>query len=374
LVKALGHQQFNLLEKKARRNAPRVHFADNADPHKLTQLLEPLDLKTTLVYVISRSGGTVETLVAFLWIAELLKKKVGKAALSTQVVIATDKEKSPLAEIAKTEKIDLLHIPANLAGRFGVLGNCGLFVAGMCGFNIEALLAGAGDMDKRCRHGDALNNPAYMHSLLHYLLTRKRRKTMHATYAFSNRLYAVAEWYGHFCAVSLGKMLNRKGKAVHVGPSPVGGVGLSDQHGQMQLYAEGPFDKVLTFLAAKDHGAKVSAPAAYPKIDGVGYLGTADCGMLMESGRIAAEQAITASGRPNLAIILDTIDEASIGGLYFLLQLSTTMSAELYGIDPFDQPGVEHNKQATYAQLGRSGFEDLAKKLTEYRKLPRRTC
>lgn len=374
LLKALGHQQFNLLEKKARRNAPRVHFADNADPHKLTELIEPLDLKKTLVYVISRSGGTVETLVIFLWLAELLKKKSGKGALSAQVVIATDRDKSPLAEIAKQEKIDLLHVPHNLSGRFGVLGNCGLLVAGLCGFNITALLAGAGDMDKRCRHGDALNNPAYMHSLVHYLLTRKRRKTMHATYAFSSRLYAVAEWYGHLCAVSLGKMLNRKGKAVHVGPSPVGGVGTFDQHGQMQLFAEGPFDKVLTFMTAKDHGAKVSAPAAYPKLEGVGYLANADCGMLMAAGHTAAEQAITASGRPNLTLMLDTIDEASIGGLYFLLQLSTTMSAELYGIDPFDQPGVEHNKQATFAQLGRSGFEDLAKKLADYRKRPRRTC
>jgi glucose-6-phosphate isomerase len=374
LLKALGHQQFNLLERKDRRNAPRVHFADNADPRMLTELLEPLDLKKTLFYVVSRSGGTVETLVIFLWIAELLKKKGGKAALSAQMVIASDRDKSPLAEIARQEKIDLLHVPHNLAGRFGVLGNCGLLVAGLCGFDIAALLAGAADMDKRCRHGDALNNPAYMHSLVHYLLTRKRRKTLHATYAFSTRLYAVAEWYGHLCAVSLGKMLNRKGKAVHVGPSPVGAVGTFDQHGQMQLYAEGPFDKVLTFLVARDHGAKVAATAAYPKVDGIGYLGSADCGMLMDAGRIAAEQAITASGRPNLAIILDKVDEASIGGLYYLLQLSTTMSAELYGIDPFDQPGVEHNKQATFAQLGRSGFEDLAKRLADYRKLPRRTC
>ena len=374
LLHALGHGFANHLEGKARKGAPRVFFADNPDPRYLSDLFEVIDAKKTLFHVISRTGATVETLAGFLWLQDLLKKKCGKGALTAQVVIATDREKGGFAEIAKQEKIDVLHTPANLAGRFAALGACALFPAGLCGIDVAALLAGAAAMDTRCRHGDPLKNPAYMHSLVHYLLTRKRRKTIHATYAFSNRLYSIAEWYGHLCSVSLGKMLNRKGKAVHVGPSPVSALGSFDQHGQMQLYAEGPFDKVVTFLTVKDHGAKIVSPAAYPKLEQVAYVGNADFATLLDHAQIGAEQAITASGRPNLAIILDRVDEGSIGGLYYLLQLSTTMSAELYGIDPFDQPGVEHDKQAAYAQLGRSGFEDLAKRLADYRKLPRRSC
>jgi glucose-6-phosphate isomerase len=265
-------------------------------------------------------------------------------------------------------------VPANLAGRYAVLGSATLFVAGMCGIDIAALIKGGADMDRRCRNGDAANNPAYMHSLVHYLLTRKRRKTIHQTVAYGDRLSAVAQWYDHLLAVSLGKMLNRKGKAVHVGPSPMSARGAFDNHGQMQLIAEGPFDKVITFITARDHGVKVQAPITYPKLDSVAFSGNAECGTLMDHAFVAAEQSVTVSGRPNCVIILDRVDEAHIGGLVYLFELSTAMSAELYGIDPFDQPLVEHNKHAAYALLGRAGFEDLGRKLAEHRKLPRRAC
>jgi glucose-6-phosphate isomerase len=374
LLTALGHGAFNQLEGKARKGAPRVFFASNSDPRQLTDLFEVLDLKKTLFQITSKSGTSVETMAMAMWLLDLLKRKVGKAAVSAQVVITTDRDKSPLMEIAKQEKIDTLHVPTNLAGRYGVLGNSGLFTAGLCGISIDALLKGAADMDKRCRHGDAFKNPAYMHALVHYLLTRKRRKTMHVTFSFSNRLHGIGEWYSHLCSVSLGKMLNRKGKAVHVGPSPVAALGTFDQHGQMQLFCEGPFDKVMTFVTVKDHGAKVVVPASYPKLEPVAHLHNADFTTIMDYGYWGAEQHVTASGRPNMTIQLDQVDEANVGGLYYLFQLSTTMSAELYGIDPFDQPGVEHSKHATFAQFGRPGFEDLAKRIKEYRTKPRRTC
>jgi glucose-6-phosphate isomerase len=374
LFGALCHAGFNHLPAKERKGAPRLHILDNPDPRAATELFEVLDLKKTLVVVVGRSGVTAETAALALWVFDQLKKKGGKGALSAQVVIITEREKSQLAEIAKTEKIDTLAIPANLAGRFAILGAPGLFVAGMLGIDVQALLAGAGDMDKRCRHGDPYKNPAYMHSLIHYLLTRKRRKTMHVTFGFSNRLDAIGKWYDHLCSVSLGKMLNRKGKAVHVGPSPVSARGSFDQHGQQQLFAEGPFDKVVTFLVAKDHGAKVTVPAGYPKLDAVAYLKDADFSAILERSYVGCEHHITAAGRPNMTITLDGIDEAHIGGLIYLFELSTTMSAELYGIDPFDQPGVEYGKQSTFAQFGRAGFEDLAKKLKDHRAKPRRTC
>jgi len=373
LFTALSHHQYNQLDAKTRKG-PRVFFCANPDPDALVDLFESLDLKKTLFQVVSKSGTTVETLAMFMHLQEALKKKGGKNALSSQVVITTEREKSPLAEIAKLEKIETLNVPINLTGRFGVLGNTGLFVAGMCGFSIDALLKGAEDMDKRCRHGDPHRNPAYMHSLVHYLLTRKRRKTIHVMFSFSNSLFGVADWYSHLCAVSLGKMLNRKGKAVHVGPSPVAALGSFDQHGQQQLYAEGPFDKVVTFLTVKNYRHAVVTPTLYPKIEAAAYLAGTDFATILGNGYISAEQQITASGRPNMAVHLDQVDEANVAGLYYMLQLSTAMSAELYGIDPFDQPGVEHGKQAEFAQFGRAGFEDLAKRLKEYRGKPRRTC
>lgn len=374
LMGAVGHAGYNLQDPKVRKGAPRIHILDNADPVAASQTIEILDLKKTLVVVVSRGGLSAETGALFMWVAEQLRKKAGKGALSAQMVIVTDREKGPLAEIARQEKIDVLHNPANLAGRYGILGAAGLFAAGLAGADIAALLAGAGDMDKRCRHGDPYKNPAYMHSLTHYLLTRKRRKTMHVTFSFANRLHAVGLWYNHLCSVSLGKMLNRKGKAVHVGPSPVAALGSFDLHGQQQLFAEGPFDKVVTFIVSRSHGASAVAPQLYPKLEALGWLKDAPFDGILERAYVGCEHHLTAAGRPNLTVTVDAIDEAHIGGLIYMLQLSTAMSAELYGIDPFDAPGVEQGKQATFAQFGRPGFEDLAKRIKDHRAKPRRTC
>lgn len=374
LFKALTNSQHNLLDAKARAKAPKVFFLTNPDPKAANELLEVLDLKKTLFQVITRSGVTPETMGLTLWLLETLKKKAGKAAVSEQVVFTTEPTKSPFMEIAKQEKIATLPTALNLTGRYGILGNQSLFMAGLCNLKVDELLKGGADMDKRCRHGDPHKNPAYMHSLLHYLLTRKRRKTMHVTFSFSNRVHAIGEWYNHLCSVSLGKMLNRKGKAVHVGPSPVAALGAFDGHGQQQLFCEGPFDKVITFITVKDHGASATVPTAYPKLEAAPYLKESSFNQLLDYSYWGAEQHVTAAGRPNLTLHLDTVDEAHIGGLVYLLQLSTAMSAELYGIDPFDQPGVEHGKAASFAQLGRAGFEDLAKRLKDYKAKPRRLC
>jgi glucose-6-phosphate isomerase len=374
LIDSLAHSQHNSLDAKVRKNAPRVFYANSPDPTYLQQLLDVLDIKKSLFVLVSKSGATSETLAVWLWLVELIKKKSGKSALSQHAVIISEHDKSPLHDFAKQEKIDTLPIQHNLPGRYGVLGNAGLFAAGLCGIDYELVLAGAADMDKRCRQGDAYSNPAYMHALIHYLLTRKRRKTMHATYAFSHGLYAVSLWYAHLNAVSLGKMLNRKGKAVHVGPSPVTALGPNDQHGHMQLFSEGPYDKVLTYITAENYGPTLAIPAHYPKWEAAQHLAHSDGNSLMHHAYRSSEYHITQTGRPNMTIRLDDITPHSVGGLIYLLQLSTVMSAELYGIDPFDQPGVELGKQAIFAQNGRPGFEDLANRIATYRAKPRRTC
>jgi glucose-6-phosphate isomerase len=373
LLGSLAHAQYNHLDAKGRRNGPRI-FVLSPDPVVATQLLDSLDAKKTLVHVISRSGLTVEVQLMTSLVLEWLRKKSGKTAPAAQMVISTDPAKSPLMEVAKAEKCDVLPMAANLAGRFAVLGSPCLFGAALAGIDIDAIRAGGAEMDKRCRHGDPNRNPAYMHSLIHYLLTRKRRKTMHATFAFSERLRGPVDWYGHLLSVSLGKMLNRKGKAVHVGPSPVNAVGSFDIHGQQQLFSEGPFDKVVTFLTVKDHGPKVAAAPLSTKVETLSFVKDADFAGVLDKSFVTAENHVVAAGRPAMTILLDRIDEATIGGLHFMLELSTAMSAELYGIDPFDQPGVDHGKHGVFAQFGRAGFEDLAKKLADHRAKPRRTC
>lgn len=374
LIDSLCGPNWNLRSAKERKNAPKVFIPHHPDPAAINELMTVVDPKTTLFLISSRTGNTAETNGLFMWLEGLVKRKCGKTAVAKQIVIATDPERSPLVEAAKAAGCSILPVPSNIACRFDVLGNSSLFPAALCGVDIDKLLAGAAAMDTRCRHDKAFENPAYMHSLIHYLLTRKRRKTMHATMGFDSRLEPVIAWYDHLLAVSLGKMLNKKGKAVHVGPSPASCIGPAGCYGQMQLYQEGPFDKVLTFINVTDPGHKIAIPKSFAKVEELAYLGGHELGELAEQAYIGAAATITGTGRPNMTITLDALDAEALGGLFYMLMLSVAMSAELYGIDAFNQPGVDANKQAVFAQLGRAGFEDKAQALAAYRERDVKTC
>ncbi|TVR45488.1 MAG: hypothetical protein EA402_04305 [Planctomycetota bacterium] len=373
LVHSLLHEQWNQLPSKARKGGPLVFAIDNLDPKSINDLCEVIDPKKTLFLVVSRSGNTAETNAIYIWLEAWLRKKSGKDAVTKQVLGFTDPS-SPLAAALGSAKASIIPLPGNLQDRMAWLGPHSLLLAGLCNLDVDALISGAADMDKRCRHDRAVENPAYMHSLIQYLLTRKRRKTIHAMMTFSRRLATVSDWYSHNLSVSLGKMLNRKGKAVHVGPGPAYCWGATGCYGQMQLFQEGPFDKVTTFITTKDHGVAMEVPNAHAKVDGLSYLAGKDIAAIIDAGFTTAAQVITAAGRPNMTITLDAIDEATISGLYYLLSLSAVMSAELYGIDPFNQPGVDSNKQAVFAQLGRVGFEDKAHTLEAFKVTERKTC
>ena len=373
LMDALAHEQQNLLDKK-QRQGPRVLFIDNSDPHSITETLGVVNLKKTLFLLISKSGTTPESVGLYVHIQQLLSNDVSKTAPSKQLIVCTQRDKSPLSSCAEKDNSYIIDVPANLGARFNILSTPSLFVAGMCGIDVGGLLHGAADMKKRCWHGDAWSNPAYMHALVHYLLTRKRRKTIHAMMGFSNRLSGCIQWYDHILAVSLGKMLNNKGKAVHVGPSPSSCLGPNGLHGHMQLYAEGPFDKVLTFIKIQDHGSSITIPEHSYEHDALSPLSGQSIESLIDHAYITAAHTITEAGRPNMTIELDQVNAPCLGALVYMLQLSTVMSAELYGIDAFDQPGVDGHKQDIFAQLGRAGFEDKASTLAAYSQRPSKKC
>lgn len=374
LFKGLCHEQHNLLPAAARKKTPRFTVIDNCDPRTVEDIFAAIDAKKTLFILNTKSGNTAEANALFLWLIATLRKKVGKGAPAKQLILCTEAERSILTAAAKEEKIATLPIPNNLTGRFAVLHASSLLPAALLGIDVKAVLAGAEAMDKRTRHDKAMNNPAYMHSLIHYLLTRKRRKTLHATMVFSNRLNGWVDWYNHLLAVSLGKMLNKKGKAVHVGPSPAEPCGPAGGYGQMQLYQEGPFDKVTCFITCKNHGCDLEIPNLWPKQEGLSYLANRKASEIIDMAYFGAAHAITSTGRPNMTVHMDDVSPQSLGGLIYMFQLSTVMSAELYGIDSFDQPGVDLNKQAIFAQLGRPGFEDKASALKAYRARPVKSC
>ena len=355
LQQALLPPFWNELDDEARDYFPRLYVLDNVDPTTIGPFLDRIDLRRTLFNVVSKSGATAETMAQFLIVRERLRDVLDDG-YRTHLLFTTDPVAGVLRRIADTEAIATLPVPPNVGGRFSVLSAVGLLPAALVGVDIEALLRGAAAMQERCRADRLRENPAALFAALQFLAHTGRGAAIHVMMPYSDRLQGMADWFRQLWAESLGKRLDREGGEVFRGPTPVIALGATDQHSQVQLYMEGPFDKTVAFLTAGSRTRDVPIPAAYPDVDAIAYLGGSSLGTLLDAERRATSAALTRAGRPNLTIELPAVDAASIGELLMMLQVATVIAGALYDVDPLDQPGVELGKILTYALMGRSGF------------------
>lgn len=336
---------------------PRLHFPDNSDPWLLSHLLKQVDPAHCAVLVISKSGGTVETAAQQLVVRQWLVSTLGRDGLRGKMVAITDPERGTLREIADQDRLLSLEIPANVGGRFSILSAVGLLPACLCGVDIEAMQEGAAAMAERCSNSRLRENPAGIIAAVHVLQQRLRGRCTHVIMPYGDRLRAFAAWYVQLWAESLGKRLNRLGSVVEQGPTPLAAVGATDQHAQMQLFMEGPRDKLLTFIQVQEAAADLSVPSSPGPYE---YLGNTTLAQLLDAERQGVTQALARDGRPSMTIVLKRIDARSLGALFFLYEAATAFAGELYGIDAFNQPGVEEGKRLAFGLLGRKGYESAA--------------
>jgi glucose-6-phosphate isomerase len=365
LHSALNHPEYNHLVRPPRRG-PRLFVPDNVDPDRIAGLLDALILDETVFNVITKSGGTAETMSEFLVFRDALIRKLGPERHIEHIIITTDPEKGELREIVRKHGYTSLPIPPDVGGRFSVLSAVGLLSAAVTGIDIHKVLAGAAAMDKLCKSSKKLwDNPALTGAALHYLMDKAKGKNIQVMMPYSHALRDVADWFRQLWAESLGKRVDRAGKIVHTGQTPEKAVGATDQHSVMQLYIEGPFDKVVTFLTVDEFNTAVEIPRAFEEYDSVKYLGGYTLNELINAEQRATELALTQSGKPNCAIRLKRVDEQTVGALLFLLEMQTAYAGELYNINAFDQPGVELGKNFTYGLMGRKGFEAKRKEVEQ---------
>ncbi len=363
LQTALNPVTYNLLADK-RRRGPRLFVLDNVDPALVADTLSLLGdrLETTLVNVISKSGETAETASQFMIFHELLRERLGKD-YARHIVATTDPHKGTLHEIAREAGFCMLPVPGDVGGRFSVLSPVGLFSAAMCGIDIGDLLAGAAEMGDRVKQSGWRSNPAAALAAIKYLLYAAKGKRIQVMMPYSNRLYGLADWYRQLWAESLGKEESRGGQAIFCGPTPVKALGATDQHSQVQLYREGPHDKLVVFLEAAQHPAEVKIPEIFANHSGLGYLGGATLSELIHAEKLATEYALAKSHRPSVTLHFETISPRSVGQFIFLYEFVTSIMGELLDINAYNQPAVELGKQATFARLGREGYEPLGREL-----------
>jgi glucose-6-phosphate isomerase len=333
---------------------PRMHFPDNSDPWLFDALLKTLNPKKTLALVISKSGGTVETAAQLLCVKAWIEADMGPAGLARHLVAITDPAQGTLRAFATQQGLETLSIPSNVGGRFCVLTPAGLLPLRLLGLDASAMLKGAEAMAARCTSTELRKNPAATLAALHVLHTRLFDHRIHVMMPYADALRPFAAWFVQLWAESLGKRTDRQGRVIESGPTPLPAIGATDQHAQVQLFMEGPRDKLVTFIAVDEVRQDVTIPHSEGDL---AYLGGHTLGELLTAERRGTALALARNGRPSLTIHLPRLDAEQLGALFFLFEAATAYAGELYDIDAFDQPGVEEGKRLAFGLLDRPGFE-----------------
>ena len=363
LSEALLPPYWNLLSEEDRNGLPRIFFMDNIDPDTMSALLDMLDLSKTLVNVITKSGDTAETMSQFLIIKDRLEKELGDN-YRYNIVATTDKRTGVLRQIAEQEGYKTFVVPDDVGGRFSVFSAVGLLPLALVGIDIDEIINGIKDMDLALKNTNIRDNIAAQNALIHYLLDTKKGKNMSVMMPYSSRLKFVSDWYVQLWAESLGKNKDRNGNDVNVGQTPIKSLGATDQHSQIQLYNEGPNNKVITFIRVGEFDNTLEIPQIF-EYTGIGYLGGKSINYLINAEADSTRVALADYKRPTVTITIDKINGYNLGQLLYMFEVQTAIAGELYNIDAFNQPGVEQAKNYTYALMGRAGYEDSANTLSE---------
>ena len=363
VCEALLKPYWNMLPAEKRNNYPRIFFLDNVDPDEINGLLDLLDLKKTLVNVITKSGSTAETMSQFMILKDRLESELGDNYVR-HIVATTDKNVGILRQISNEEGYKTFVIPDDVGGRFSVFSAVGLLPLALAGIDIEDLVQGVKDMDLALKNTDIHHNIAAQNALIHYLMDTKKGKNIVVMMPYSSRLKYVSDWFVQLWAESLGKEYDNSGNKVNIGPTPLKALGATDQHSQIQLYNEGPNNKIINFIRVKEFDTTLEIPKIF-EFTGVGYLGGKTVNSLINAEADATKVALVDYKRPNVTISIDKVNAYNMGQLLYMLEVQTAIIGELYNINTFNQPGVEQAKNYTYALMGRAGYEESAAMLKE---------
>jgi glucose-6-phosphate isomerase len=341
------------------REKPRVFIYDNVDPRTLKSILSLVDLKRTTINVISKSGSTAETAASFMILWDEMKRAVGNEA-AKRFIATTDPASGSLRKIASDHGMRTLPIEKWIGGRYSVLSPVGLLLAEVVGVDSRELLKGAADLRRRCSTDEIWQNPAYMFGALLYLMNVNARRNINVLIPYADSLKFLSEWFCQLWAESLGK----GGR----GMTPYPSVGTTDQHSQLQLWMEGPEDKVVTFLRIDDYGVDFTIPKVFEDVEGTSYLSGHTLSELIKAEGESSELALSKRGHPNMTLTIPAVDAYHLGQLFQFFEIAAAFTGLLLGINPFNQPGVEEGKNFTYGMMGKKGFDSKKAEVEEARK------
>ncbi len=326
-------------------------FINNIDPdHLHEQLSEINDIDTTLFYFVSKSGGTAETMAALAIITHFLQEKgISQSRLKELFIFCTDPQKSDLLNLGKELGIECTSVPTNVGGRFSVLTPVGFLSALFADIDIEKLLAGAQEMAKSILN-DPIENNILLHTASYIYQLKEQGVTQTVLMPYSSKLRDLSFWFVQLWAESLGKAKNRNGEIVNTGLTPIPSYGATDQHSQMQLFMEGPFDKLLFMLEIDHftHDYSLENDFATPALKKLSHYTLTQ---LMKAELNGTLMALKEANRPFIHLTINQNDEYNLGAIILFFESLTALMGEYLNIDPFNQPGVEAGKKYAFEWL-----------------------
>ncbi|GAA5334013.1 MULTISPECIES: glucose-6-phosphate isomerase [Thermus] len=334
------------LEAAFRESGVRFHYVDHVEPELIRKLLQSLDPHKTLVNAVSKSGATAETLAGLLLFLDWLKAHLGEA-WRRHLVVTTDPKGGALRALAGREGLRAFAIPEEVGGRFSVLSPVGLLPLAFAGTDLDALLMGARKANEQALAPLEESLPLKT-ALLHHL---HRHLPIAVFMVYSERLKYLPAWFVQLHDESLGK-LDREGR--RVGTTALPALGPQDQHAQVQLFREGPLDKLLTLVIPENPVEDLPLPPA-AELPEAGYLFGKTLFRLLKAEAEATYQALAEAGQRVYALYLSQVSPFAVGWLLQHLMWQTAFLGELWGVNAFDQPGVELGKRLTRAFLEGEG-------------------
>ncbi len=345
---SLGAESLQALTNPDQRGSlPRVHIVSSIDPFIFGRVISGLDLAKTGWIIVSKSGGTAETLMQFLTILPMVRNAMSDDALPKHITVITEPGEGALRRLAQRFNLPILDHDPLVGGRFSVLSVVGLLPAMLCGLDASAVRAGAGSVLDTLLNAasDPLNAPPALGAAVGMTLNAKKNINASVLLAYADRLGSLTRWYRQLWAESLGK----EGK----GTTPIDGMGPVDQHSQVQLWLDGPNDKMFTIIGAPpEHGldSAFRFPGIHPALADLvdaDYIKNRDLGDLMTASRRGTTGALIGRGKPVRTIDMQDTGESSMGAVMMHFMLETILAADLIGVDAFDQPAVEDGKHLT---------------------------
>jgi glucose-6-phosphate isomerase len=290
-------------------------------------------------------------MATFILLRDRVVQAVGEEAAKQRIITVTDPETGLLRKITLQEGYRSLSVPQDVGGRFSVLSAVGLFPLAIAGIRIEHLLAGAREVAEMDESSQVGSLPLQFAS--HQYLAFSQGMPMSVLFAYTYSMREFGLWYRQIWAESLGKKLNRSGKEVCTGPTPIAAVGPTDQHSQVQLYIEGPKDKIITFVTVEESFVDLELPRAFEDIPSISYLAGKHMKEVVSQEALATAKALHQEGRPSVSLSVTKLDAYHVGMLLYFFELATAYAGEFWDVNAYDQPGVEHAKIIMNEAMGK---------------------